>query len=237
MTHYELYTRILKLKSNRKYRRDHSFTNFMIKTNRSRKLINKIFKNINDNTCVKEALCQFVISDITAFEVYFRDIFLAMFSFCKNDTELLSRCTKLVDKNFNIEDLVIIEKDGIGIPLIIVGLLNFQNLKTIDKVFSTITQQKIFELLDSNKFYQGKPEDYEVYPLDKDWYSKLEEYLDLRHNLTHDFNPRLKIDSKRVIELHENLMAFIIAMDICLEWNFIQENFKKGALMKGVRKY
>ncbi|MGD0080559.1 MAG: HEPN domain-containing protein [Methanoregula sp.] len=237
MTHYEIYSKISKLKSNRKYRRDHSFTNFRIKTNRSGRLLNKIYKKIDDKTCLKEALCQFVISDITAFEVYFRDIFLAMFSFCKNDKELLSRCTKLIDKNFNIEDLVIINSDEIGIPLLILGFQNFQNLKNIEKVFSTITQQKIFELLDTNEFYKGKPEGYDSHPLDKNWYSKLEEYLELRHNLTHDFNPRLKIELDRVVELHENLLAFIIAMDICLEWNFIQENFRTDAFPEGKRRY
>ena len=237
MTHYDIHSKILKLKTTRKYRRDHSFSNFWIKTNRSVKLLKKIYKNIDDKICLKEALCQFVISDITAFEVYFRDIFLAMFSFCENDKELLSRCTKLVDKNFNLEDLIIMDADDIGIPLLILGFQNFQNLKNIEKVFSTITQQKIFEILDKNEFYKGQPEGYVLQPLDKDWYSKLEEYLELRHNLTHDFNPRLKIDLERIMELHENLLGFVHAMDICLEWNFIQEHFRKNAKIGRKRKY
>lgn len=237
MTHFEIYSKISKLQSNKKYRKDHSLTNFRIKITRSEKLLNKVNKNIADKTCQKEALCQFVISDITAFEVYFRDIFFAIFNYCKNDKEILLRCrdAKLVDANFKIDDLIIIDEKDIPIPLIILGFQNFQNLKTIEKVFSTITNQRLFEILSKNEFYKGKPKGIEIKPLDSGWKQQLEEYLELRHSLTHDFNPKLKLNFEEVVNLHYNMLAFIEAIDICLEWNFIQENFCRS-FKRGKRK-
>jgi len=223
MTQHEIYSKIKKSRLNKKKREDRPFHNFQLKTQRSQKLLQNILVSISDKTCVKEALSQYVISDITALEVYFKDVFLEIFDFFKDDKELLMRCSegKLVEKNFSVEDLIIINREKIKIPEIILGHQNFQNLSSINKVFSTIVGEDLFELLNKNKFHRGEPEDFTV-PLRSDWYPMMKEYLDLRHTLTHDYTLKSKIDSQRIRELHNNLECFVIAMDICIFYNFIK---------------
>jgi len=72
--------------------------------------------------------------------------------------------------------------------------------------------------------------------LASDWESKLEKYLKLRHNLIHDFNPSLRLDSKEIDDLHWNLQLFIIAADVILDVGFIAKNLKDEFKRRKVRR-
>ena len=46
---------------------------------------------------------------------------------------------------------------------------------------------------------------------------KLDKYLKLRHNLTHDFNPRIRLNPSDICKLHANLSDVIAAADIVFQ--------------------
>ncbi len=228
MVQHEVYSKIQKSRQNMKYRQDRPYHNFRLKTSKSEKFLKKTLATFGDSATVREALSQFVISDISAFEVYFKDVFCEVFEFLKEDTELIQRCAKakLVDRTFTLDDLIIITNDKIKISEIILGCQNFQNLDNINKVFSVIVDEKIFDLLNNNNFYRGEPkfpEKLKKYSMSirSDWYPLMQEYLELRHTLIHDYTPRKKMNVERIFELHGNLEWFILAMDICIFFNFV----------------
>lgn len=225
MKNEDIYSKIVSQRLSRKNREDWGFLNFMKKTSRSNRLLKNIFKSIKDKISIKEGIAQFVISDITAFEIFFKDTFYAIFKLCKNDRELMIKCCKLIDNKFSMEDLVKIKIDNYDIPEILLQYQNFQNLNNIEKVFSTIMGKKFFDGLNDREFQSGEPNTIS-FKLPKNWYSDLEKYLELRHSLIHDFDPKLKLKKEVIDNYHANLLLFIVAADEYIHKDFIEVNLR-----------
>jgi len=223
------YDRIKQLRNSKENRTVRPYNNFMEKINRSEKLFEIIEKKISYEDCINEALYQYVISDITAFEVYFKDIFLAVFKLCKDYEGNLKKCNKLVEKRFDLEDFVVISSRGILLEEIILASQNFQNISDIEKTFSTLTGKSFIGNLKGRTFTSGGLEAI-MFQLDEDFYTKLIEYLDLRHSLVHDFDPMLRLKKEKIEELHDNLLLFIVASDVYLHRDFIEPNLRNEFL-------
>jgi len=217
MKNDELYRRIKQQRKNKDSRDIVPYLNYLQKNRRSERLLKNVRRSIKDKASLKEALIQFIIADVTAFEVYFRDLFHASFTFCLDEREFFTKCEKLVDKKFDFQDLVIISYDQIELCDIIIEHQKFQNLSNLDKIFSTVIKENFFNSL-NNREFEIKSSEHDKHPiifkLEPNWYKNLDEYLRLRHNLTHDFNPKLKINPERIDELHGIMSDVIIAADI-----------------------
>lgn len=226
MKNDELYLRIREQRSNKENRDVIPFRNFTMKTERSERLLNLIDRRIKDRISLKEARIQFVISDVTAFEVYFKDLFQATYLFYLCQKDFLDKCEKLVDKKFEFQELVKITFEDYDLCDIVMEHQNFQNLNSIDKVFSALIKEKFLDSLNGRDFVISKTPETPPFQLDEKWYVKLEKYLKLRHDLIHDFNPKLKLTQEEIWDLHFNLIDVIIAIDIV----FIEEIFKPNVL-------
>jgi hypothetical protein len=190
--------------------------------------MSKISKSVRVNTLFNEAVSQFVISDITAFEVYFKDIFLAIFQFHKDPKELILRCNdpkKIITRSLDLEDLVRVSFDHYSIPEIILQNLSFQRLDHIKEIFTKITGKNFCSALKNRKFHQGMESEFE---LPGDCFPKIQEYLDMRNSIVHDWNPKPHLNVDRILDLHWNMLAFVTAADEYLEWEFLSENFYDG---------
>jgi hypothetical protein len=219
-----LYKKIEQMRKNKKHRDLRPYINFYTKTGRSYRLLRKISKTVTANTLFHEALSQFVMADISAFEVYFKDIFLAIFQFHKNPKELILRCNdkKIINQSFNLEDLVRVGFDNYSIPEIILQIQSFQRLDHIKNVFTHITGKDFCSALKNRKFHKGKESEFE---LDDECFPKLQEYLDLRHCIVHDWSPKSDFNLKKILDLHWNMVIFVVAADEYLEREFLFENF------------
>ena len=229
MKNEELYLRIQNQRLSRKNRDIIPFTNFCDKTERSERLLKLIVKRIKDKASLKEARIQFVISDVTAFEVYFKDLFQAIYLFYECQKEFLDKCEKLVDKKFDFQDLVKIIFENYDLSDIVMEHQNFQNLSAIDKTFSVILKEKFWDSLHGQEF--KVPEQIESWSLPENWYPNLEKYLKLRHDLTHDYNPKFTISLEKIWDLHFNMVAVVNAIEIV----FVEEIFEPN-VMKVERK-
>jgi hypothetical protein len=136
----------------------------------------------------------------------------------------LDKCEKLVDKKFDFQELVTIFFGGYDLSDIVMEHQNFQNLNSINKVFSVIIKENFFDSLNEREFRISK--DSEPYKLSKDWHLKLDKYLKLRHDLIHDYNPKLQITTNEIMDLHTNLIDVIIAIDTV----FVEEIFRPNVL-------
>lgn len=226
MADSDLYSMIIKQRENRQKRDLRPFNNFINKFWRSEKLLKAVTKSIKDKECLNEALYHMVISDCTAFEIYFKDIFTVMFKMCDNQKELLIKFNKKLDnRKFDIEDLVKVKYENFEVYEIIAGNQNFQNLKSINKFFSIVLDKDFCDGF-NNRIFQTVVQKTIPFTLPDDWYPKIQRYLDLRHNLIHDFNPQLKLNKKNIEKLHSNLSIFIVAADIYLHEDYIEPNLK-----------
>lgn len=226
MKNEELYLRIRKQRSNKENRDIIPFSNFTRKTERSERLLNLIEHRIKDRVSLKEARIQFVISDVTAFEVYFKDLFQASYLFYLCQKDFLDKCEKIVEKKFEFQELITIIFGGYELADIVMEHQNFQNLNSINKVFSIIIKENFLDSLNGRDFVISEKDKTPPFKLDENWYVKLERYLKLRHDLIHDYNPKLKLTPEEILELHVNLIDVIIAIDIV----FIEEIFRPNVL-------
>jgi len=228
MKNKELYWRIKLQRINKESRDEAPFENFCRKTDRAKKLFNQINRRILDKACLKEALIQFVISDITAFEVYFKDLFYWIYTFNECPRDFLIKCDKMVDKKFEFQDLIMISYGGYQLCDILLQLQNFQNLGNIDKTFSTLIKENFLNSLNGRKFkIEGDTDEPDGFKLDKDWYVKLDGYLRMRHDLTHDFNPKIRLNRETIYDLHYNMINFILAVDVVFQEEIVNPFLKK----------
>lgn len=198
-----------------------SFNNFMNKINRAEQLLKQIEEKILNTDCIQEAYLQYIISSITAFEVYFKDIFAAIFILC-NDDIIYPRCRGLVDIKYSMDDIIDLRK--YDIYELMLRSLNFQNLSEIERVFSKVLDQKgIFSELERRKTFKTGAIAFE---LQENFYNGLKQYINLRHEFVHDFNPELLIEKKNINQYQDNMILFIVAFDIFVHKEFIEKHLK-----------
>jgi hypothetical protein len=220
----EIYKKIDQHRQNKSHRNASPFLSFKTRANRSLRLLRKIAEFIHIKTLRNESLSQFVISDITQFEVYFKDMFLTIFDGRKDSKELLLNCydKKIISHNFDFEDLVTVSHSNYTPAEILLQFISFQRLNQVNSVFSAVIGKDFFSTLKTYTCYQGKKNEFK---LDSNCISKLQEYFDLRHNMVHDWDPKPHVTAKRIFELHINLIRFIVASNEILE-DFLFENLK-----------
>jgi hypothetical protein len=228
MRNEALFVKIDQYRNNRKNRWNRPYYNFHKKLYRCDRFLNLVFRDTKTKIILHEALSHYVISDITAMEVYFKDIFLAIFKYRKGSRDLLEKChkAKLFDDKFDFEQMIKIEYENYTLPYIVLQYQNFQDIDKINTVFTAIVGKDFFKLCSE---YKGEfePEIKTSNPfLNRNWKNQLEKYVKLRHDLIHDFNPKLRLEHTEIMKLHWNMRMFVLTADSLLDFNFIQENLK-----------
>jgi hypothetical protein len=210
--------KIRQQRKSRRNRRYYPFNNFYDKIERSTDLINAIERKFSYSQKIQEARLQFIIVEISTFELYFKDLFIYIFKACKYD-DIIKRCFQLISEKYSLEDIYIIIKKKIKLEEMILNSFTFQNLDTIYQVFNIITKLNIKKELDKLKIVSKNEPSIDV-ELNNDYNKQLQEYINMRHNLVHDYDPKFKIRKNILINYHENLMDFVFAFDIITDNNF-----------------
>jgi len=228
---------VIKIKEQEKSRQTRSarpFVNFMKKVDTANKLYKEIRTKINEIELVKEAKNQFIIVLITAFEVYFRDLFKVVFKLCNNE-KVYEGCLRInIDQKFTLKDLIHIYKDDLKIEDIILQCVNFQNMYSVDEVFSALVNKKVIAELSVGEFVTGGPKKLNI-SLPRDWFKEINELLDLRHKTVHDINFLIEIDDKRIEKFLNYLYIFITIFDIYIHRGFIEPNLREVFVKKSIK--
>jgi hypothetical protein len=202
---------ILKERAARSSRRnDFAWVHFYDKTEKTEKLFNQIQKRISSKGLVQEAKKQYVISYVTAIEVYFKDSFLSLLEVLGNE-----RTARLVDSKFSIHELKKIIENNISINEVMTSHFNFQDLDKINKVFSELLCINFFETLKNEKYKITRGGD--DYYLDKDFYKAVNFLLELRHEIVHDIHLYKKIPFGKIEKHIVTTRRFVLAADYCFE--------------------
>jgi len=216
---------ILAQKETSKTRKEEAYLNFFEKFKKSHDLIIKIESIVDDTNLVQEAYKQFIVSLVTAMEIYFKDLLKELFKKCKSDI-MYERCKLIkLGNKFSFIEIVQFYQNNIDIEDIICEYFNFQNLECIDEVFSCICNFKIFQEIKGKEFILPNRKNMKIF-LENDFYKNIAETLEMRHKIIHDIDNLMIIKKTKVSMSIAYVLNFILAFDITIKEKFILENKK-----------
>ncbi len=195
---------ILERRKNLKTRSKSPIDSFITKWDNVSTLLKQIHKKISNKNLIQEARGQFIVSIVTALEVFLRDSLISLIN--KNQLDY----TKLAEKksdNYDLETVEFIIKNKITIAELIADNCSFQNLKRIDECFSLLFGFNLFKEFKDYKWVYDK-EDSKGYIQMTDFYPKIDKLLKLRHDITHDLNFKRTINKRDLDEMEEELVNF-----------------------------
>ncbi|RFC37727.1 MAG: hypothetical protein DID92_2727743026 [Candidatus Nitrotoga sp. SPKER] len=125
-----------------------------------------------------------IISSVTSIEMYYRDMLDFILKYC-SPTFIEPRLKSLHAEKYSINDLVEMHNLGIHPLELISSELPFQNIKQIDKVFTTFFDKSFWSILKGFQVRnEAKPE--KIYSWNDDDIVCLSDIFTLRHELVHE---------------------------------------------------
>jgi len=217
---------LLERRKNRKTRSKFPIESFIDKWSNSSNLSEKIHKKIHDRNLIQEARNQFIMSIITALEVFLRDSLLFLIDEYKLDYTKLAK--KKAD-TYSLEKIEFITKNKITIGELIVDYCNFQNLGGINECFSLLFGFNLFEEVKQYKWVYDE-KDPQGFMQVSNFYL-IDRLLKLRHNITHDLDFKRKINKRDLDEMENELVTFANILSFFFE-DLIEKKLKISKLLK-----
>lgn len=209
---------ILAARKARKKRSNIPIEFFMDKYLNADDLLITIDKKIKRKDLKYEARKQYIISLVTAFEVYFKEAFILLIDEKRLD---ISKIKTLFNRKYDFEEVLLINKKRISAGELAASQFNFQELESIQKAFSSLLGRDFISELKRYRWIYGDRKN-EFIQLDKDFYIKLERILNLRHNFTHDINFKDFISKKEIKDISSNLFTFVSLVNFFLSDYFLE---------------
>ncbi len=212
--------KIVQRRKNKIGKSDRPFSNFITKWQISVDLLWKTNELIDDKKLIQESRRQYLVSMITAMEVYFKDTFILLIEKYKLDFRNVAKQTK----NFTLEEIEYIINNKCSMGEIIAEYFNFQNLDNINKAFSELLSINFFNKIKHYKKYYTNGDFIQVYP---NFYPLLKEWIELRHNFIHDINFNSKLTEDDMHKLDSHIIVFIDVIESYLD-DIIYKRKKKN---------
>jgi hypothetical protein len=163
----------------------------------------------------------FVISVVTATEVYFRDMLDAIFRMCKSEV-FLPKLRDLHKAKYDIDDLVSIYVHRVHPCELILDGLSFQRVDTVERVFSALLGKPFWKSVAPVQV-RVKDEPSKVLEIKPEAVSKYGQLLQLRHQLIHNPDAHKRELSAEELDWLYETPALILACDLLLT-SYISEN-------------
>ena len=210
---------IIKRRENRIGKSKQPFDNYLTKWRIASDLLWKINEKIESKELLQESRRQYIISMITALEVFLKDKFIELIDKNKLDYKNVAKRTK----KFTVEEIgIIIEKD-MSMGEIIAEYFNFQNLDSIDNAFSDLFNCNFFNELKKYRWYYTGTQNDEYIQIDGDFYPKLKHWIDLRHDFVHDINFQVNITDDNIHRLDSDFIVFVEIINSVIENNLSKQ--------------
>lgn len=182
----------------------------------------KEVSELGASNATKETLLKsHVINVVTAVEVYYRDMLDSIFRLCK-PSSFEDKLKKFHDHSYKIDDLVEMHAHGIHPLELVASSLNFQNIQSIEKIFSILLGKPFFKQAKQLKWRLAEdPEsESEISQLD---IQALQEVFEERHQLIHNPNRQFSKTIENIEDKINSVLGVIMASDLVLT-QFINEN-------------
>lgn len=165
-------------------RGDDALYNFYEKVERAVLLVN-FSEDSNSRKIKSESRRQFIISLVTAMEVYLTDLITYLID---NENIKLEKLN-LPSHQFTISNIIQIQKSKITVGELISMYTNFQNLDDINQLLSKLFDVKFFDFLKTRTFtFQNTSGKLTKIHPKQDYYKKLNIIIKNRHKFVHDLS-------------------------------------------------
>jgi hypothetical protein len=154
----------------------------------------------------------FVISSVTATEVYFREMLDTIFRTCKPET-FESKLKELHKTKYDIDELVVIYQKRVHPCELVVEGLSFQRIGTIEDVFSKLLEKPFWKSVVPIQLRQ-KDEPEKILHVTEESVKKFEKLLHLRHELIHHPDPKKTELSEDELDCLYEIPFLILACNI-----------------------
>lgn len=165
-----------------------------------------------------------IISSVTYFEVYFRDMLDAIFRMCKREA-YISIIDKIHPQKYTVSEYIELDDNGIH-PLELISFnLNFQNINNVNKVFSILLNVDFINKVQDYKYRINNIE----FNTDSEIIKSVKTVLDYRHELVHNPKNEYQPLDLNIINSVPNLWIFAFSCDrLILDYmsKYIKEEVK-----------
>ena len=216
---YKRYAKILKAKTNRHSRNKAPLDNAIAKLFDDYDLLDEIHKKIRNRRMIQEARKQFIITAVTSIEVLLREYFIQLLNYeviAKKFTEQLNK------KEFSIEDMEVINNEGISKSELVADNYNFQNLSEINGAFSKALSNNFFKDLKEYEMWFDKKDKKKGYFKLGEFYEDLDWLIASRHDFVHDINEKVKVSKKEAEDISLFCVTFISQVGFYISEKFYQ---------------
>ena len=164
-----------------------------------------------------------IITYVSAVEIFYKDYLNLILHVCKKD--FVQKNLKEIHQNkYDINDLIQIYKNNINPYELVSGNISFQNIESIDKVFSKFLNKKgLWSSLDGMRIRFDKDDKKQAH-FQPEYVNSLKVIFQLRHELVHDPAKTNFLNQKLINEL-DNSIFCIIFSDIILN-NILNDNIE-----------
>jgi hypothetical protein len=162
-----------------------------------------------------------LINVVTAVEVYYRDMLDSVFRLCRPES-FEGKLKKLHDKSYKIDDLLAIYVNRIHPLELVANSLSFQNISSIENVFSTLIGKPFFKQVQQVRARVKENPEIE-YQIDYSNIETMQEIFEERHLLIHNPNRNLSTSLASTEERINLILGVIGSSDLVLK-QFINEN-------------
>lgn len=202
--------RILEARTARRGRSSVPFFVFLKKLYVAERLVNRTHSKIHDPQLLRESKGQFVVSCITAMEVYFREMMRKAI-----DEKLLDvpRLPGAKEPRFSYTELEWIKKKAVSIGEIICHDYNFQNLHEINEAFEIVIGDNFVKSLRS---YRYDCPNHGEEQIRKDFYERVQSLMKLRHSFVHEVNFKFNLSLLEIRDMVDALFHFVDFADALL---------------------
>ena len=216
---------ILERRKNKLGRSDKPIENFLTKWKIAQDLliqIERLDKDTIPEKLKEEGRRQYIISMITALEVFLKDRFIELINIRKLSYENVAKETK----KFTMMEVSYILEQKLSVGEIIAEYFNFQNLDSINRAFGQILNLNFFEEL---KRFEWKSKDEGTLKINEDFYKVLYKWINLRHNLVHDINFDEYISIDSISDFDTYIVDFAHFVDLFIE-DLLSKQIPKQAI-------
>jgi len=172
-------------------------------------LLSFVEENTKDKELRLEARKYFIITCISAMEIYFKSVVRTFVDAGWVNESFLSLLEK--DK-ISLRDLLEINRKRISLGEIISVSYSFQDLETINRIYTKMLGLKDFMSEVSSFKVETEEETFILQDHYPDFREKIEELIKLRHLIVHHEGFK-RLGLERLGQMWENLNAFVTAVD------------------------
>ena len=226
---------IIKVKKNRAARNSRkglALEAFIQLYSTTREAISEVSKLGASESTRQTLLKAHVINTVTAVEVYYRDILDFIFRICKHSS-YSSNLKRFHDRNYKINDLIELRKNNIDPLELVANSINFQNIQSIEKIFSILIGTSFFKQVKRQKWRVPMIKE-EIYITEEN-INSLQEFFDVRHQLIHNPNSSVVLTEEIITENLGYTIGIIISSNMVL-MKFIDENIDPSVVTNLTKK-